>query len=882
MTTTSSPPRPTRASFPLRDYPSVVWLGLAVVVALGRRWVPESGWLLVHLVLLGAMTHAAMVWSNHFAQALLKTSHRADERARQSRRIVLLLAGCTLVLVGVPAGWWPLTALGALSVGSAVLWHGLTLYRQMRRALPGRFRVTVRYYVAAAACVPFGALFGALLARDPAQPWHAQLLVAHSVVLVLGWLGLTMTGTLVTLWPTMLRTRIDDRAETLARQALPALVGTLALIAGAALTGQRWLVVAGVALYAGALGWWGRALLRPARRRPPHEFATFSVSAALCWYAVGVGWVLVTVARSADWAGLPDDYGAIAAAFAAGFAAQLLTGALSYLLPVVLGGGPAAVRSAQAWLNRATTLRVTVTNAALVLCLAPVPNAVRVLCSLLVLASLAAFIPLAAAAVRANLQARGNRVADQGEPIPAATPTRASPAWSPVQLIAGLSAVAIAVSLGLAIDPAAAGLAGPTHTSSTAVIASGRTSTVQVSAKEMRFTPGSITVPVGDRLLIELVNEDQTTTHDLVLDNGTRTPRLGPGGRATLDAGVVAEALDGWCSVVGHRQMGMTFRVSVSGTAHAGEADGHAAHAPAAAASPPVDLTQRPGEDFTASDPVLPALTAETVHRVTFRVRELELQVAPGVWQRRWTFNGQSPGPPLHGRVGDVFEVTLVNEGSMGHSIDFHAGALAPDQPMRTIAPGQSLLYRFTATRAGIWMYHCSTMPMSAHISAGMHGAVVIDPPDLTPVDRSYLLVQSEITLGQNHGAGSASEVDADKVTSETPDAVVFNGVAYQYDYRRLAARVGERVRIWVLDAGPNRPTSFHVVGGQFDTVYAEGAWLLRPGPNQAGGSQVLALGPSQGGFVELSFPETGTYPLVSHLMVDAERGAHGTVAVTR
>jgi nitrite reductase (NO-forming) len=101
----------------------------------------------------------------------------------------------------------------------------------------------------------------------------------------------------------------------------------------------------------------------------------------------------------------------------------------------------------------------------------------------------------------------------------------------------------------------------------------------------------------------------------------------------------------------------------------------------------------------------------------------------------------------------------------------------------------------------------------------------------------------------------------------------VFNGYADQYDHRPLTARTGERIRIWVLDAGPDRATSFHVVGGQFDTVYSEGSYLLRPG---SGGSQALALQPGQGGFVELSFPQAGRYPFVSHIMIDAERGAHG------
>jgi len=402
----------------------------------------------------------------------------------------------------------------------------------------------------------------------------------------------------------------------------------------------------------------------------------------------------------------------------------------------------------------------------------------------------------------------------------------------------------------------------------------------------MRFTPNTIEVPTGDRLVIELVNEDPSTTHDLVFANGTGTRRLDPGATDRLDVGLIGGTLDGWCSVVGHRQMGMVFTVTSSGGGTLVQNPDHQmAQGDSSGSTPTVDLHGTPGSAYQTVDPALPPAGPGRVHKVTFTVEEVSLEVAPGVWQKRWTFNGAVPGPTLRGKVGDVFEVTLVNHGSMGHSIDFHAGALAPDAVMRTIPPGASLVYRFTAQRSGIWMYHCSTMPMSAHIAAGMHGAVIIDPPGLPAVDREYLLVQSEVYLGANHGSrDGASEVDFGKVRAERPDAVVFNGIASQYDHRPLTAKVGERVRIWLLDAGPNRPTSFHTVGGQFDTTYAEGRYLLRaaPGePDAPGGSQVLGLLAAQGGFVELTFPEPGHYPIVSHIMVDAERGAHGIVEVT-
>ena len=133
--------------------------------------------------------------------------------------------------------------------------------------------------------------------------------------------------------------------------------------------------------------------------------------------------------------------------------------------------------------------------------------------------------------------------------------------------------------------------------------------------------------------------------------------------------------------------------------------------------------------------------------------------MAPGVRQKVWTFGGTAPGPVLHGQVGDTFVVTVVNHGTEAHGIDFHAGSLAPDKVMRPIPPGESVVYRFTATRAGIWMYHCSSMPMSVHIANGMFGAVVIEPPDLPKVDRSYVLVQSEQYFGPQDGSADPDKV---------------------------------------------------------------------------------------------------------------------------
>ncbi|WP_298885852.1 multicopper oxidase domain-containing protein [uncultured Serinicoccus sp.] len=903
-------PRPTgparpggaRGRWPLRDYPGVLWMVLAVATTLVHPFVPGSRWLMVHLVLLGALTHSIMVWSTHFTQALLKTAPGLDDRRQQNRRLVLLLVGTTTTLIGVPTAQWWVTATGAALVTAAVVWHGVQLFRRLRAALPGRFRVTVRYYLAAAVCLPVGVALGATLALGLDDSTHGRILLAHITVNILGWVGLTVTGTLLTLWPTMLRTPIGPDAERRARQALPGLSGAIALLVAGALADLRWVTVAALGLYAVALVWWASAVLTPARTARPREFAPASVGLSLVWWLAGIMVVLVRLSTTHSWAEFTAGFGTTTAILVVGFAAQLVQGALSYLVPSVLGGGKTVVRAGQAWFDRWGTARLVVINGGLLLCLLPVPSMVRVILSALVVLALAAFVPLMLggihAAVRAKKEVEAARA--RGESPGRAAPTPGTPAgapdrmpsvWSGGQLVAAVSTLVMAVSVGVALDPAAAGLPAGTPAGGAAeVVATGSTTTVLVAAVDMRFEPARIEVPRGDRLVIELTNTDPTNVHDLQV-LGERTPRLAPGESATLDLGVVGESAQGWCTIVGHRQMGMVLDVVVAGEDGAPVASvDHTGHdAEGADAAGPAVVHLNPQASVAApADPVLSPVTttAGTTHRLTLRATEEELEVAPGITQVRWTFNGQVPGPTLRGNVGDVFEVTLVNDGTMGHSLDFHAGALAPDEPMRTIPPGESLVYTFTAHRAGIWMYHCSTMPMTSHISAGMHGAVIIEPTEgLPPVDREYLIVQSEVHLSPATGqqGAPAAEVDAVAAAADRPTFVTFNGIANQYDEHVLHAEVGDRVRLWVLDAGPSRSTSFHVVGGQFDTVYAEGTWRLGgpEGPAEGAGAQTLGLLAAQGGFVELTLPEAGSYPFVSHAMADAERGAHGVIQVS-
>ncbi len=435
----------------------------------------------------------------------------------------------------------------------------------------------------------------------------------------------------------------------------------------------------------------------------------------------------------------------------------------------------------------------------------------------------------------------------------------------------------------------------------TSVAPTGNIIEIAIDIQGMAFIPSQIEVPIGDELRLTVTNSGDQR-HDLVFANGAELEALAPGAVGVLDVGVISGDLEGWCSIPGHRQMGMTFTVQAiggdtgdgaqaqddsaqaNGDSSPGGHGAHGSHSAGASGSTGVPTMNELLDQAAQQDPYpaeLSALGDEREHHYTFTVTESIEDLADGLTRTVWTYNGTSPGPVLHGRVGDTFHITLVNDGTMGHSIDFHAGELAPDGPMRTIEPGESLEYVFTANRSGVWMYHCSTMPMSSHIANGMFGVVIIEPDDLEPVDRQYALVQSEIYAGAD---GQAA--DADKVAAGIPDVMTFNGRAFQYDVHPLSAQVGERVRIWVLNAGPNVSSSFHVVGTQFDTVWREGSYSVWHGKSLDGrtkgvtGAQTLPLQAAEGGFVEFTTFEPGHYPFVNHRMNLAEKGAHGILKV--
>ena len=379
--------------------PVAAWLTALLGIALFHSYVHESPWLLVHLLLLGALTNAIFVWSAHFADALLRHRTTTGSRRWQACRLIALNVGVVTVVAGMVGAQWLLTLVGSLVVGAAAAAHGITLALQARAALASRFGATVRYYICASLALPIGAGLGATLARDPVEPWKGRLVIAHITLNLSGWIGLTVMGTLVTLWPTMLRTRIAEGAERVARQTLPILVGSVVVTVAGALVGLQALAAVGVAAYLGGVLWAVRPLAQVTLAKAPSAYATWSVMAAMLWLIGSLLGLVTVLVTSPTWALVTDRLGLLIIPLAAGFAAQVLLGALSYLVPVVLGGGPTIVRGTQLRLDRGSALRAVLINLGLAVCLLPVPSVLRVLVSMLVLGAFAAFLPLLASAV---------------------------------------------------------------------------------------------------------------------------------------------------------------------------------------------------------------------------------------------------------------------------------------------------------------------------------------------------------------------------------------------------------------------------------------------------------------------------------------------------
>ena len=565
MTRTASPPTalPDRTRWHLgANAPVAAWLTALLGITVFDL-APATPWLMVHLLLLGAVTNAIFVWSAHFTDALLRRRATVGSRRWQVCRLVLLNLGVVTVVAGMVSDRWFETLAGSVIVGGAAASHGITLALQIRRALASRFGATVRYYICASLALPLGALLGAMLAGHPVDLWHARLVIAHIALNLFGWIGLTVMGTLVTLWPTMLRTRIAEGAERVARQALPILVGSVVVIVTGALGGWQTIAALGVAGYLAGVVWAVRPMIQVARAKAPSAYATWSVMAAVIWLVGSLAGLVTVLVGSPTWELVQDRLELLVTPMTAGFAAQVLLGALSFLAPVVMGGGPATVRGTQARMDRGSAIRSVLINVGLVVYVLPVPGLVRSLVAVLVLGAFAAFLPLLVTAVLYALRAKTAARQTPADLTPV-TPHVPEPAAvvrgrHTGQAAAALAAVVLAVAGGVALDPEAL---DHDESAPSAVLSTGQVTRVSVVASNMRFVPASVDVPVGNRLIVVLTNQSPDV-HDLALETGQITKRIPRGSTTRLDVEVVGANLKGWCTIAGHRDAGMVFAVNV-------------------------------------------------------------------------------------------------------------------------------------------------------------------------------------------------------------------------------------------------------------------------------------------------------------------------------
>jgi nitrite reductase (NO-forming) len=277
-----------------------------------------------------------------------------------------------------------------------------------------------------------------------------------------------------------------------------------------------------------------------------------------------------------------------------------------------------------------------------------------------------------------------------------------------------------------------------------------------------------------------------------------------------------------------------------------------------------------------ATKATLPPLVAADLVKVHMTLKDMVVQIAPGVSYNTWAFDGHgAPGPVVHVRQGQTVEMTLTNGGSIPHSIDFHAARIAPNVAFRDVAPGDSFTFRFKASDPGVFMYHCGTKPVLAHIANGMYGAIVVEPRKPLPkADREYVLVASEWYLNGD-GIKQPASLDMGKARAMQPDWTTFNGYANQYVTHPLVADPGDTVRFWVVAAGPTLDTNFHVVGTILDRAWVNGDMTHF----QTGVQTVLV--PAGGGAVfDVKIDKPGLYPFVSHAFAHVDLGQVGLLEV--
>ncbi|MDQ6469340.1 copper-containing nitrite reductase [Flavobacterium sp. LHD-80] len=266
--------------------------------------------------------------------------------------------------------------------------------------------------------------------------------------------------------------------------------------------------------------------------------------------------------------------------------------------------------------------------------------------------------------------------------------------------------------------------------------------------------------------------------------------------------------------------------------------------------------------------------------KLNMEIKEQEGTMTDGVKYTYWTFGGSVPGSFIRTRVGDEVEFHLKNhpDNKLPHNIDLHA-VTGPGGGATSslVAPGHEKVFSFKVINPGLYVYHCATAPVGMHIANGMYGLILVEPEGgLPPVDKEYYVMQGDFYTEGEYGAKGLQPFDMNKAVKETPDYVVFNGkVGSLTNGNELTAKVGETVRLFVGNGGPNLVSSFHVIGEIFDNVHIEGGSTMNHNVQTtlipAGGSAI----------VDFKVETPGTFILVDHSIFRAfNKGALGMLKV--
>ena len=293
-------------------------------------------------------------------------------------------------------------------------------------------------------------------------------------------------------------------------------------------------------------------------------------------------------------------------------------------------------------------------------------------------------------------------------------------------------------------------------------------------------------------------------------------------------------------------------------------------------AAAPLDIVR-------AATDLAPSVGARGPEMIKVKLDTVEVtgSLADGATYHYWTFNKKVPGPFVRARVGDTVEVELTNlaDSSERHSVDFHAvtgpggGAEATDA-----ARGETKGFTFKAMQPGLYVYHCAIPLAAHHIANGMYGLILVEPEGgLPPVDREFYVMQGEVYTAQAYGTKGKLTESVDRLMEETPEYYVFNGAANALTGDdALTAKVGETVRIYFGVGGPNKTSSFHVIGEIFDRAYQLASLTTVPLTDV----QTITVPPGGAAVVDMTMDVPGEYVLVDHALSRAARGLVGKLVV--